>query len=106
MDAALSATEAAGIPRDVAWPGLQPLVQATLENVAMLGPEAALTGPIKRGDHETVEAHLRALSESAPDLVPLYRALGARTLDLAIRSGDLDDASVEALRVEIEELSR
>jgi len=34
-----------------------------------------LTGPIARGDRPTIEAHLAALEERAPDLVPLYRAL-------------------------------
>jgi predicted short-subunit dehydrogenase-like oxidoreductase (DUF2520 family) len=38
-----------------------------------------LTGPISRGDWATVEAHLRALEERAPDLVPLYRALAEAT---------------------------
>lgn len=38
-----------------------------------------LTGPIARGDWSTVEAHLEALGENAPDLVPLYRALAEGT---------------------------
>ena len=46
-----------------------PLMTRTIEN----GFE--LTGPIARGDWATVEAHLAALEERAPDLVPLYRAL-------------------------------
>lgn len=46
-----------------------PLMARTIEN----GFE--LTGPIARGDWQTVEAHLAALEERAPDLVPLYRAL-------------------------------
>jgi predicted short-subunit dehydrogenase-like oxidoreductase (DUF2520 family) len=46
-----------------------PLMIRTIEN------EFDLTGPIARGDWATVEAHLAALEERAPDLVPLYRAL-------------------------------
>ncbi len=106
MDAALVATEAAGIERHTAWLALQPLVQATLENIAKLGPEAALTGPIQRGDPKTVELHLRALSASAPELMTLYRALGSRTLDLAKRSGGQDDASLAALREVLGDLAR
>jgi predicted short-subunit dehydrogenase-like oxidoreductase (DUF2520 family) len=49
------------------------LMQRTIEN------GFALTGPIARGDWSTVEAHLRALEERAPDLVPLYRALAEAT---------------------------
>jgi predicted short-subunit dehydrogenase-like oxidoreductase (DUF2520 family) len=46
-----------------------PLMTRTIDN------GFDLTGPIARGDWATVEAHLAALEERAPDLVPLYRAL-------------------------------
>jgi predicted short-subunit dehydrogenase-like oxidoreductase (DUF2520 family) len=52
---------------------LVPLMTRTIEN------GFALTGPIARGDWSTVEAHLLALEERAPDLVPLYRALAEAT---------------------------
>ena len=52
---------------------LLPLMRRTIENGFVL------TGPISRGDWATVEAHLRALEERAPDLVPLYRALAEAT---------------------------
>lgn len=50
-----------------------PLMTRTIEN------GFDLTGPIARGDWSTVEAHLAALGERAPDLVPLYRALADAT---------------------------
>jgi predicted short-subunit dehydrogenase-like oxidoreductase (DUF2520 family) len=52
---------------------LLPLMTRTIENGFVL------TGPIARGDWSTVEAHLRALEERSPDLVPLYRALAEAT---------------------------
>jgi predicted short-subunit dehydrogenase-like oxidoreductase (DUF2520 family) len=52
---------------------LVPLMTRTIENGFVL------TGPIARGDWSTVEAHLRALEQRAPDLVPLYRALAEAT---------------------------
>ena len=52
---------------------LLPLMARTIENGFVL------TGPISRGDWSTVEAHLRALEQRAPDLVPLYRALAEAT---------------------------
>ncbi|MDQ2853723.1 MAG: DUF2520 domain-containing protein [Chloroflexota bacterium] len=52
---------------------LVPLMTRTIENGFVL------TGPIARGDWTTVDAHLRALEERAPDLVPLYRALAEAT---------------------------
>jgi predicted short-subunit dehydrogenase-like oxidoreductase (DUF2520 family) len=59
----------AGVPPEA----LLPLMERTMTN----GFE--LTGPIARGDWSTVEAHLAALEERAPDLVPLYRALAEAT---------------------------
>jgi len=50
-----------------------PLMARTIEN------GFDLTGPIARGDWSTVEAHLEALDQHAPDLVPLYRALADAT---------------------------
>lgn len=50
-----------------------PLMRRTIEN------GFDLTGPIARGDLETVAAHLAALEQRAPDLVPLYRALADAT---------------------------
>jgi predicted short-subunit dehydrogenase-like oxidoreductase (DUF2520 family) len=53
--------------------GLVPLMERTIENGFVL------TGPIARGDWTTVEAHLRALEQRAPEIVPLYRALAEAT---------------------------
>ena len=64
---------------------LSPLVLRTAANWSERG-EAALTGPIARGDEATVERHLQALRESAPELLPLYEALAERTRALAMRA--------------------
>ena len=61
--------EAAGAPPEA----LDPLMRRTIEN----GFE--LTGPIQRGDWETVDAHLGAIRAEAPRLEPLYRALAEVT---------------------------
>jgi predicted short-subunit dehydrogenase-like oxidoreductase (DUF2520 family) len=52
---------------------LVPLMERTIEN------GFDLTGPIARGDVETVERHLQDIARSAPDLVAMYRALAAAT---------------------------
>ncbi len=52
---------------------LVPLMERTIENGFVL------TGPIARGDQATIDAHLAALRERAPDLVPLYLALAEAT---------------------------
>jgi predicted short-subunit dehydrogenase-like oxidoreductase (DUF2520 family) len=61
---------------------LAPLVLSTAENWAELGAEA-LTGPIARGDEATVQGHLEAIGEVAPELLEAYRALAERTRALA-----------------------
>ena len=58
-------------------------MQGTVANLA-LGPESALTGPIRRGDEATVRRHLTAL---VPGNRALYRALGLVALSLAREAG-------------------
>jgi len=83
---AIRLAEAAGVP-----PGaLVPLVRSTLENVETVGPAAALTGPVSRGDAETVARHLDVLPRAER---PAYRALAERALELSGR----DHASLRAL---------
>jgi predicted short-subunit dehydrogenase-like oxidoreductase (DUF2520 family) len=59
---------------------LEPLVKATVERVLQEG-DAALTGPIARGDVETVHAHLDAIDRTAlpPSTAATYRALANAT---------------------------
>lgn len=61
---------------------LGPLVLRTAANWAEHGGEA-LTGPIARGDDDTVKRHLEAIAETNPELVELYRVLAQRTRELA-----------------------
>jgi predicted short-subunit dehydrogenase-like oxidoreductase (DUF2520 family) len=68
---------------------LLPLQRATLDNVALLGPGPALTGPALRGDAGTVDRNLEALAEHAPHAIASYVALADLTLDLAERAGRL-----------------
>jgi predicted short-subunit dehydrogenase-like oxidoreductase (DUF2520 family) len=66
---------------------LAPLVLRTAANWSEHGG-AALTGPIARGDEETVARHLEALAEVAPDLVELYSSLAERTRILGREPGE------------------
>jgi predicted short-subunit dehydrogenase-like oxidoreductase (DUF2520 family) len=75
---------------------LGPLLGAALENTLQLG-DAALTGPVSRGDAGTVAKHLDTLAASAPDSVPVYRELARRTADRAIAAGRLSTAAAAPL---------
>ena len=63
---------------------LAPLVLRTAANWAERG-NGALTGPIARGDEETVKRHEEAIADAAPELLDIYRALAERTHELATR---------------------
>lgn len=62
---------------------LLPLVRATVDNWARLGPAGALTGPVARGDAATIAAQRAAVRERAPELTPLFEALVQATRALA-----------------------
>jgi predicted short-subunit dehydrogenase-like oxidoreductase (DUF2520 family) len=72
-----------------------PLIRQTLANAERLGIEAALTGPLLRGDVGTVDAHLEVMNRLAPGAGDLYRAAARREVALAERRGDL---SIERAR--------
>ncbi|MBE1486529.1 Rossmann-like and DUF2520 domain-containing protein [Plantactinospora soyae] len=75
---------------------LGPLLRAALENALRLG-DAALTGPVSRGDAGTIARHLDRLAATAPESVPGYLALARRTADRAIAAGRLRPADAESL---------
>jgi predicted short-subunit dehydrogenase-like oxidoreductase (DUF2520 family) len=75
---------------------LSPLLHAALDNTLDMG-DAALTGPVARGDAGTIAKHLDTLADIAPDSVPTYLALARRTADRAIASGRLAATDAESL---------
>jgi predicted short-subunit dehydrogenase-like oxidoreductase (DUF2520 family) len=82
----------------VSEPGrlLGPLLGAALDNSLRSG-DAALTGPVARGDAGTVRRHLHQLGTVAPDIGQAYRAMARATAQRAVRSGSLDEESAAAL---------
>lgn len=93
----------AGLEEDEAQRLLAPLVESTWRNVQATSPAEALTGPVARGDRETVVRHLEALERALPHLRPAYGVLAAETVRLARRSGRLSEQQADALLVEIKE---
>ena len=67
---------------------LRPLLSAALDNALSQG-DAALTGPIVRGDAGTVRAHLEDIAANAPHTLPSYVALARATLERAQLDGRL-----------------
>ncbi|WP_375187128.1 Rossmann-like and DUF2520 domain-containing protein [Sphingobium yanoikuyae] len=77
----------------VAEPGalLAPLVRAALDNSLDRGIDA-LSGPLLRGDRDTIGNHLTALNAHTPELLPAYRAMALATLDAL----DRDEGALRA----------
>jgi predicted short-subunit dehydrogenase-like oxidoreductase (DUF2520 family) len=76
---------------------LRPLLGAALDNALAEG-DAALTGPIVRGDVNTVRAHLAEISATAPDTLPSYVALARATLDRVVTDGRVLPIRAAAIR--------
>lgn len=85
VDAALNAYRLAGIDEAVARQLATPLATESLANVLRLGGPAALTGPIARGDFDTVARQHHALSTCDAAAGELYAALARATTALAER---------------------
>jgi predicted short-subunit dehydrogenase-like oxidoreductase (DUF2520 family) len=104
------AGEAVDLLESIGWTereavaGLVPLMRGALAEVARRGPAEALTGPIRRGDVETVVRHLVALAgldaraaRNGPRKTDVYRMLGRTALEIAARAG-LEPAAAERVR--------
>ncbi|KAF5279904.1 hypothetical protein FQR65_LT15155 [Abscondita terminalis] len=85
----------AGVESEISMKIIASLMQSTLNNLeTTLSPEKSLTGPIKRGDINTITKHLNALPEPLADL---YKTLGLATLDIANLPGDKEKKIAELL---------
>lgn len=90
--------ESFGFSRESGLRSLLPLVRGTIDNLQGIGFPDALTGPIARGDVETVRIHLSALTASQPDIVASYVAMGQRTVTLALEKGTLSEDAAREMR--------
>jgi len=97
VDAASMLMEQAGMTRREALDALGPLARTSLENALREGPGAALTGPVVRGDAETVGVHLKGLRQAPRTVEALYRAAGLHALEMA-RARNLPPEVVAEIR--------
>ena len=96
LDFGLDFLQSIGIEKNEGLTALMPLIEGSLNNTKNLGPAKALTGPIARGDAQTVKQHLQAIEENIPEQIKLYSVLALRTLELAQKE-KLHDAKKIAL---------
>jgi predicted short-subunit dehydrogenase-like oxidoreductase (DUF2520 family) len=81
---------------------LRPLLHAALDNALDHG-DAALTGPIVRGDVNTVHAHVADIAAKAPDTLPSYVAMARATADRAVLDGRLLPIRARQIMVVLDE---
>jgi len=98
MDLAFKLIGFAGLSGNDALRVLKPLVDGTLSNIEKAGAVNALTGPIARGDVETVKSHVEEISAKTPELLLLYKVLGGHTIGIADEKGTLTKESLEGLK--------
>jgi predicted short-subunit dehydrogenase-like oxidoreductase (DUF2520 family) len=101
IDAAVVLLGAAGVEQRAALRAIGPLCLTSAQNALDIGPEAALTGPVQRGDAETVRAHVEALAKCPPYVADLYRASGHALLEIARRRG-LDATAAGAVEAALD----
>ncbi|HEX8851708.1 MAG TPA: DUF2520 domain-containing protein [Gemmatimonadaceae bacterium] len=80
-----------GVAERDAWEAIRALMRGAVANLESDTPAHALTGPIARGDPETVRAHLGALA-SHPETLELYRRLSEAAVAIAREAGTSETA--------------
>jgi predicted short-subunit dehydrogenase-like oxidoreductase (DUF2520 family) len=79
-----------------------PIIRATLQNIEQKGTVTSLTGPIVRGDVDTIRAHVQAMGDMKLHK-NIYGALSRVALEMADKRGILDQETIAALRHILEE---
>jgi predicted short-subunit dehydrogenase-like oxidoreductase (DUF2520 family) len=85
------------IPEEQAFQALYPLVKGTLHNVKKFNIRSSLTGPVMRGERESVEKHLEALRKFPPN-DETYSNLASSALEIARKEKKLSSQKIKALK--------
>ncbi len=103
VDYGLKFYQALGADKKEALKAVLPLIRGTLHNIESLGIPDALTGPIMRGDVETVRGHLSAIGNRTPELADLYKQLARQTVGVAREKGSINETTAAELLEMVEE---
>ncbi|WP_105613970.1 Rossmann-like and DUF2520 domain-containing protein [Vallitalea okinawensis] len=98
MDIGIECLVKAGFEQHSAIELIEPLATGTLHNFLEKGSEAALTGPIARGDVGTIRTHLQAISKENKHIEEIYRLLGESTLSIVRKQNQLDEYTLDGLK--------
>lgn len=99
IEAALRCHEHAGVSRAVSLKALEPMVRETVAAIFERGPARALSGPVTRGDADTIRRQLATVEHWDSHLGELYRGLGLMAVSLAETEGRLGATRAAELRL-------
>ncbi|KAB3537704.1 DUF2520 domain-containing protein [Alkaliphilus pronyensis] len=97
MDLSIKMLKAADINEIEGFKAMYPLIIGSLNNVKDFGTVEALTGPIARGDVNTIRKHLDVMKVKAPNEALFYKRLGEETTKLANEKKLKDKKIVDCL---------
>lgn len=95
---AISILEQIGIGEEDARKMLLPLIRGSLENLVLKGPVDAITGPIVRGDYQTIAGHLEILKQKMPSQVEMYKSLARLNVEVAAGKSGVSMADFPMLK--------
>jgi predicted short-subunit dehydrogenase-like oxidoreductase (DUF2520 family) len=87
-----------GLSEDEATRALKPMLKNVVDGIERIGVRKALTGPILRGDVQTLKIQLEAISKNRPDDLSLFIAMASHTVDLVREIGGIDAEGIETMR--------
>ena len=91
----------AGVKKEIQDKMLLPLVQGTLNNISKKSIPESLTGPITRGDIETLKTHLHCL-KNHPSVLRIYQELAYQALEIAKRENQLTQKKIRKIKALLE----
>lgn len=99
IESGIRCFETAGVDREKATKAMMPLIYSTLENIRTKGTTNALTGPIVRGDCNTIKMHLEAFRKDLPGEKEFYKTMAKKTVGMI--SGTQIDKKQEKKLIEL-----
>ena len=97
LETGLRCFEKAGLSRWTAIRVMEPLVRESTDNLFRLGPAAALTGPIARGETSVVQKQCEAIGDWDQAIERVYKSLGRIAVEVATAKGHADAESLAAI---------
>jgi predicted short-subunit dehydrogenase-like oxidoreductase (DUF2520 family) len=106
MEAATTVMMSLGIKRRDAVRALLPLTRQVLDNFERLGPRAAWTGPLARGDFAVIAAHLEALRKNPEEVRGAYEHLNRLAARVLSQNPEKTLADLDSLQSETKAMSK